>query len=148
MLTIQTIIGSCLFHINNSNFCLHLGVVNALTAGGFSETGPFMHLSNHVCRSHLFQKYLSYEARLFWKCSKFNLDSKNAIKLQQNIFGFLDSCIWTGGGKFPLLLQKYSQSAVNVLKGHFDRYKKSSVYILFKVKFIPWKFCTLTFTNF
>ena len=29
-----------------------------------------------------------------WKCSKFNVDSKTTIKEQQNIFGFLDNCIW------------------------------------------------------
>ena len=54
------------------------------------------------------------------KCSKFNLDSKNAMKLLQN----LGNCIWTGSGKFFLLLPEYSLSAVNVLKGYFDRYKK------------------------
>ena len=125
---------------------------------------------------------------VFFKMFKINLDSKNTIKLQQNIFG-----IWIGSGKFSLLPREYSESttswnpvispnfqmngpklcgncvfpqnfhtrklgeitaftlsAVNVLKGHATDATDattSSIYILFKVKFISWKFCTLTFTN-
>ena len=40
----------------------------------------------------------------------YNVDSKNAkkkTKPQQNIFGFLDNCIWIGNGKLSLLLQEY-----------------------------------------
>ena len=55
-----------------------------LTAEGFSETRPFMHLSNHVFWSQQFQKYLSYET---------HFPSKNAIKIKQNVFNFLDNCI-------------------------------------------------------
>ena len=51
----------------------------------------------------------------FLKSSKFNVDSKNAIKLLQHVFGVLDNCIWIGSGKFCLLLQEYSHSAVSVL---------------------------------
>ena len=54
---------------------------NTFTAKGFSETRPLMHLSKHVFRSQELQKYLSYEAQVFFsKCSKFNVDSKNVIK--------------------------------------------------------------------
>ena len=49
-----------------------------LTAKGFSETEPY--LSNPVFRSLIFSK-----------CSKFNADSKNAIKIQEKVFGFLDN---------------------------------------------------------
>ena len=45
-------------------------------------------------------KYLNYEALFFLKYSKFNVDSKNAIKVLQNVFGFLDNCVWIGGSKF------------------------------------------------
>ena len=86
---------------------------NKLTAQWFSETEPFMHLSNHVFRSHQFQKYLSYEVHFLKKCSKLHVDSKNAIKKQQNVFGFLDNCIWIGSGKLSLLWRKlviHSQS--------------------------------------
>ena len=51
----------------------------------------------------------------FSKSSKFDVDSKNALKKQKNIFGFLDNCIWIGSGKFSLLWRKYSSFAVNVL---------------------------------
>ena len=52
---------------------------------------------------------MSYEADFFFsKCSKFNVDSKNAIKNQENVFGFADTCIWTGSGKSSVLLSEYS----------------------------------------
>ena len=51
----------------------------------------------------------------FSKCSKFNEYSKNAMKMQKNIFNFFDNCIWIGSGKFSLLRQKRSSSAVNLL---------------------------------
>ena len=51
----------------------------------------------------------------FSKCSKFILDSKNAIEKQQNVFGFLVNCVWIGKDKPHLLGQEYSPSAVNVL---------------------------------
>ena len=31
------------------------------------------------------------------------------------MFKFSDNCVWIGSGKFSLLLQEYSQLAVNVL---------------------------------
>ena len=47
-----------------------------------------MHLSNHVFRSQHF-----YLLIFFSKCSKFNVDYKNAKKILQNVFGFLDNWI-------------------------------------------------------
>ena len=68
-----------------------------------------MHLNKHIFRSQELQKYLTYEAHFFssehWK---FNVDSKNAKKMQQKINGFLDNLIWIGNGKFSLLLREYS----------------------------------------
>ena len=55
--------------------------LNTLTGEEFSETEPFMHLSNHGVNN-------------FW--NTFNVDSKNERKLQQIVFGFLDMCIWIG----------------------------------------------------
>ena len=46
---------------------------------------------------------LSYDFNIFSKFSKFNRYSKNLIKKQQNVFGFLDIYIWIGNGKFSLL---------------------------------------------
>ena len=39
---------------------------------------------------------------------KFNEYSKNAIKIEKMFFGFPDTCIWIGSGKFSLLLRKHS----------------------------------------
>ena len=44
----------------------------------------------------------------FFKCLKFNVDSKNAIKFCEKAFGFSDNCIWIGSGKFSLLLREHS----------------------------------------
>ena len=52
-----------------------LGPVNTLIAKGCSEIGIAMNLSNYV-----FCQYLS--------CSKFYVDSKNAIKYPLEVFGF------------------------------------------------------------
>ena len=54
------------------------------------------------------------------KCSTVNLHSKNSIKKQQNVFGFLDSCIWIGNGKFSLLWREYSSPAVNMLTSNLE----------------------------
>ena len=42
------------------------------------------------------------------KCSKFNVDSKNAIKNQEKVISFTDNCIGTGSGKLSDLLRQYS----------------------------------------
>ena len=34
----------------------------------------------------------------------------------QNVFRFVDNCIWIGNGKLSVLWPEYSSSAVNVLK--------------------------------
>ena len=82
---------------------------NKFTAERFSEPRPLIHSSKHLFRSQQLRKYLSYEADFFFsKCSKFNLDSKNAIKMRQKFFGHSDNCIWIGDGKFSLLLREYS----------------------------------------
>ena len=46
---------------------------------------------------------------------KLIIDSKNAKKILQKIFGFSDSLIYVGNGNFPLLIREYSQFGVNVL---------------------------------
>ena len=57
------------------------------------------------------------DSSFFSKCYKFNVDSKDVIKMQENNFGFSDNCIWSGSGKFSLLLQEYSYLAVSVSTG-------------------------------
>ena len=51
----------------------------------------------------------------FWKCSKHNLDCKNAEKYLESIFRFWDNCIWVGFVKLSLLRSECLQQAVNVL---------------------------------
>ena len=42
------------------------------------------------------------------KCSKFNVDSKNAIKNSQKTFGFSDNYISISNGKFSVLTREHS----------------------------------------
>ena len=65
---------------------------NTFTAEGFSETRPFMHLSKYAFQS-ITPEILKPGGSIFSECLKFNVDSKNGIKMQQNIFGFSDNCI-------------------------------------------------------
>ena len=53
---------------------------------------------------------------IFWKCSKFNADSKNAEKIWEKIFGFWDKCIWIVYIQLSLLIREYLSLAVNVLR--------------------------------
>ena len=55
-------------------------------------------------------------AIFFWKCSKFNADSKNAEKTPEKMFCFWDKSIWIVSIHLSLLLRKYLSSAVNVLR--------------------------------
>ena len=43
----------------------------------------------------------------FSKHWKFNSDSKNAKKMQENIYVFLDNLAEFGNGKFSLLIREY-----------------------------------------
>ena len=51
----------------------------------------------------------------FSKCSKFYVDSENAIKYYYEVFGFYDNCIWICCFKFPVYWQQYLASADNGL---------------------------------
>ena len=52
----------------------------------------------------------------FWKCSKFNLDSKNEEKNSEKNFGYWDKCIWILCIHLSLLIREYLSLAVNVLR--------------------------------
>ena len=53
---------------------------------------------------------------LFWKCSKFDVDLKNANENWGKVFCFSDKCIWVVCIELSLLRREYSSSAVNMLK--------------------------------
>ena len=65
----------------SSRFQQLWGPVNTFTAEGISETGPFIHLSNHT-----FQKYLSYEAIFFFHTGVETLESSHSCKRQDQFF--------------------------------------------------------------
>ena len=52
----------------------------------------------------------------FWKCSKFNADSKNAEKNSEKMFCFWDKCIWIVWIHLCLLIREYLSLGVNVLR--------------------------------
>ena len=81
-------------------------LLNMLTAEGLSESKPLMVLSNHVFRGQSFHKNLSFETHFFFKCSKFNLHSRNSIVFLENVFTFLNKCNLIDNSKVTLLLRE------------------------------------------
>ena len=61
----------------------------------------------------------------FWKCLKFNANSKNAAKNSEKTFCFWNKCIWLVCIQLSLLIREYLSAAVNVLR---KRLKKFHVY--------------------
>ena len=51
----------------------------------------------------------------FWKCDKFCVDSKNSIKIKENVSHSWVDDLWTCWDKFSQLWREYMWSAVNVL---------------------------------
>ena len=87
-----------------------------LLVEGSSEAGLFRYLSNHVFRSPLCQKYISYEGRPFLKM--FKIESrfpKKQQKIGKMFFSFWDNWIWRCCNKLCLLSREYLSLAVNVL---------------------------------
>ena len=75
----------------------------------------FRHLSDYVflVRNSEIQDLW---ASSFWsKCSKFQLDFKNAAKNSENVFCWLNNCMRIGIVKLSLLRTGYFSSAANVL---------------------------------
>ena len=50
------------------------------------------------------------------KCSKFYVDSENAMELWENFNGFEDKWVWACGGSFYQLWEEYMWLAFYVLK--------------------------------
>ena len=93
------------------------GLLTMLLVEGFSETGLFRHLSNHVFRSPVSSKMHQLSLPSFyWTCSKFILNLENAKKSSENIFRSLHNSIWKCCNKLPLSRREYLSSTVNGLK--------------------------------
>ena len=99
---------SCWFHK-----CL--GLFNMLTVQECSEAGLFRHFFNHVFRSLQFGTYINYESCFSSNNLKSTVNFRNGAKNWENIFSFLDNCIWINYRKNSLLQKKCFPSRVNVL---------------------------------
>ena len=77
---------------------------------GASQMGIYRRVSGSEIR-----KSISYESQVFWKCSKFNVDLKNAQNNSEKVFCLWHKFIWIGCIKFSLLRREYLSSAVGVL---------------------------------
>ena len=85
-------------------------------AKGSSQTGP---LCIYLSTSFVFGNFgntSAFTVIFFWKCSKFEADSKNAEKNSEKMFSFWDKCPWIVSIQLSLLIREYLSSAVNVLR--------------------------------
>ena len=80
-----------------------LELVKRFTDEVFSETGPFMHLSNHVFLSQEFQKSSSYKGHFSLQMFKVYRKFRKCNKIPAKCFLFSDNGTRTGSGKFSLL---------------------------------------------
>ena len=92
-----------------------LGTFTMLLVEGSSEKSRFRHLSNHVFRVRISEIQKLWGWSFISKCSKLNLDFKNAAKKREKVFCFSDNCISIGIVKFSLLRTGYFSSVANVL---------------------------------
>ena len=61
----------------------------------------------------------------FWKCLKFNADSKNVEKNSEKMICFWDKSIWNVFIHLSLLLREYLSLAVNVLRKVLKKFRVS-----------------------
>ena len=92
-----------------------LGKFTILLLEASSETVLFRHLSDYAFGVRNFENTKSMSGIFFWKCSKLNLDFKNASKNSEKVSCFSDNCIWIGMFKLSLLRTGYFSSIANVL---------------------------------
>ena len=98
------------------------------------SNGLFRHLSNHVFgvrnfRNTKFLRIIFFSS----KCSRFNVDFKNAEKNREKVSCFWDICISIGIVKFSLLRTGYLTLAANVLRS------SPKILIVNKLTHLPWK---------
>ena len=81
------------------------------------------------------QIYSLWGSSVFWKCSKFNVDYRNAEKNWEKVFCFWDNSIWIGCVKLSPLRGEYLSSAVNVLNDSL-KILNSSIIHLFQLNYV------------
>ena len=89
----------------------HVACREVLSSGRFSE----IYLSASFVVGN-FGITLAMRLTCFWKCSKFNADSKNTEKKWGKFFCFWDKCIWIVCIHLSLLIREYLSLAVNALR--------------------------------
>ena len=98
-----------------STFQQYYAPFTVLLDDGFSEQGLLRHLSNNVFGAHNFGNTKSMRVIFFSKCSKFNVDFKNAEKKPEIFFCFWYNWIWIDIVKLSLLRTWYLSLAANML---------------------------------
>ena len=97
-------------------FQQRLGTFTMLFVEGSSETGLFMHLSNHVFRVRSFGNTKAMRVIFFVsKHSKFDLDFKNAAKNWEENFPMWYNCIWSCNVKLSLWRTGQFSTVANML---------------------------------
>ena len=60
---------------------------------GRSETAPFRECYNQVFDGLQFWNYISYDNLPFFKCLKFDEDSRNGTENREQVFRVSDNCV-------------------------------------------------------
>ena len=92
-----------------------LGTFTILLVEASSETGVLRHLSDYFFGVRNFGIAKALRVIFSVKISKLNLDFKNAAKSWENLFCFLDNCIWIRMVKLSIWRRRYFWSPANVL---------------------------------
>ena len=92
-------------------------------------------------------------ASFFWKCSKLNLDFKNAEKNSEKAICFSDNCIWIGFVNLSLLRREYLSATFNALR-KYAKVLHVTVRAFFQLislhsdQYIWWSWCCSDLNNF
>ena len=92
-------------------------------------------------------------ASFFWKCSKLNLDFKNAEKNSEKAIYFSDNCIWIGCVNLSLLRREYLSATFNALRKcakvfHIVMRAFFQLICLDSDQYIWWSWCCSDLNNF
>ena len=84
-----------------------LGTLNTLTTNRCSKSGAFWTLDKPHHSLSIASKIIKlWTSSFFWKWGKFYGDLKIALKIEDNIFGLEDNCVWTCWGNFSQIWQE------------------------------------------